>query len=77
MGLAAVEDEGVGEGERQKDRGKERRGGGFTSIYVAVTRGAREECGRGRERRKRASRSESTILHHWRPFWTTQVAVRA
>lgn len=39
----------------------------------------------GREGRERErvgegesfSRGESTILHHWRPFWTTQVAVRA
>lgn len=62
----------------ENEREREMRGGGFTSIYAAVTRGARKERGRGeRKRGKRASRSESTILHHWRPFWTTQVAVRA
>lgn len=65
---------------RDRKREKEKGGGGFTSIYAAVTRGARKERGRERgerKRGKRASHSESTILHHWRPFWTTQVAVRA
>lgn len=82
LGPAAVEEKeeakGRAERERENEREREKRGGGFTSIYAAVTRGARKERGRGeRKRGKRASRSESTILHHWRPFWTTQVAVRA
>lgn len=76
LGPAAVEEKEEAKGRAERER--EKRGGGFTSIYAAVTRGARKERGRGeRKRGKRASRSESTILHHWRPFWTTQVAVRA
>lgn len=85
MGPAAVEEKEEVKGrdrkrqnERERKSKREKRGGGFTSIYAGVTRGARKERGRGeRKRGKRASHSESTILHHWRPFWTTQVAVRA
>lgn len=57
MGPAAVEDEEVGtkgrDRKRESERDRERRGGGFTSIYAAVTRGAREERGKGGGRGER------------------------
>lgn len=56
-------------GPQGRERGEE--GGGFTSIYAAAPREARKGAVEGEPL------AASTILHHWRPFWTTQVAVRA
>lgn len=45
-----------------KGRDRERRGGGFTSIYAAVTRGARKECGKGGGRGPLAARALYYII---------------
>lgn len=66
----------VEEEAKRRDRKTEREERWWIYLYIRCrdARGAREERAMGGEG---LSRSESTILHHWRPFWTTQVAVRA
>lgn len=43
---------------RENEREREKRGGGFTSIYAAVTRGARKERGRGGEKERKEGLSQ-------------------
>lgn len=68
MGLAAAAVEDEAEGAKRRDRKTEGKRGevvDFTSIYVAVTRGAREECGRGKGEREGETKEGLSQREHY------------